>query len=66
LVVKVFRVSVAISAAVRAEVVGVMADAMSMRDGRRWVMQSTIERELFVDWPGEYRTELGNASQDMR
>lgn len=58
--------SVAISAAVRAEVVGVMADAMSMRDGRRWVMQSTIERELFVDWPGEYRTELGNASQDMR
>jgi len=59
-------VSVAISAAVRAEVVGVMADAMSMGDGRRWVMQSTIERELFVDWPGKYRTELGNASQDMR
>jgi hypothetical protein len=58
---KVIRVSVPVGATVRAEVVVMMADAMTVRDAQRWIMQGAIERELPVSRFGKYWTELSNA-----
>jgi hypothetical protein len=65
-IVGVLRVGIPISATVRAEVVGMMADAVPMGDGGRWIMRGTIKRKLFVGWSGEYGTEFSDAGQDMR